>query len=173
MVNVKGLDEINGENYPLDNWSLYMQGAVQQFPVQEFDTPSPDLALEVKTDGRTYVKPPPPPPEPPEEETTDGETTDGETTDGPDEEDPDTEEELPGIFGNDDEQPFGSETFGEEPAESPRRRDAPGERRDLARPASESSPAPDRTGQPDRPGQYGRDPVSPAPASASPAAEPQ
>ncbi|HKH76360.1 MAG TPA: PBP1A family penicillin-binding protein, partial [Rubrobacteraceae bacterium] len=28
MVNINGLPEINGENYPLDIWSLYMQGAV-------------------------------------------------------------------------------------------------------------------------------------------------
>jgi penicillin-binding protein 1A len=62
MVNINGLDVVNGENYPLDIWSLYMQGAVQKYPtVEQFDTPSPDLNLEVKTDGRTYVKPPPPP----------------------------------------------------------------------------------------------------------------
>jgi len=69
MVNINGLPEINGENYPLDIWSLYMQSAVQKYPVQEFDTPSPDLPLEVKTDGRAYVKPEPPPePEKPKEE---------------------------------------------------------------------------------------------------------
>ena len=57
MVNINGLPEINGENYPLDIWSLYMQDAVQMFPEQQFDVPSPYLDLEVKTDGRTYVKP--------------------------------------------------------------------------------------------------------------------
>jgi penicillin-binding protein 1A len=68
MVNINGLEQINGENYPLDIWSLYMQSAVQKYPtVQQFDTPSPDLHLEVKTDGRTYVKPEPPPKPPPEE----------------------------------------------------------------------------------------------------------
>jgi penicillin-binding protein 1A len=61
MVNINGLYEINGENYPLDIWSLYMQSAVQKYPIQQFDTPSPDLHLEVKTDGLTYVKPAPPP----------------------------------------------------------------------------------------------------------------
>jgi penicillin-binding protein 1A len=61
MVNINGLQEINGENYPLDIWSLYMQSAVQKYPIQQFDTPSPDLHLEVKTDGRAYVKPEPPP----------------------------------------------------------------------------------------------------------------
>jgi len=66
MVNINGLQQINGENYPLDIWSLYMQSAVQKYPIEEFDTPSPDLHLEVKTDGRTYVKPEPPP-KPPEE----------------------------------------------------------------------------------------------------------
>ncbi len=68
MVNVNGLPEINGENYPLDIWSLYMQGAAQKYPVEQFDSPGPDLNLEVKTDGRAYVKPPPPP-EPPEKTT--------------------------------------------------------------------------------------------------------
>jgi len=160
MVNINGLEEINGENYPLDIWSLYMQGAAQKFPVQQFDTPSPDLALEVKTDGRTYVKPPPTP-EPPKEESTDGEATDGEATDRPADENPDTEEE-PGIFDTEDEQPFG-----EEPSEFPTRQAAPEERRGPARPALESSRAPDRAG-----GQNGREPASPAPASASPAEPP-
>ena len=74
MVNINGLEEINGENYPLDIWSLYMQGAVQKYPtVEQFDTPGPDLNLEVKTDGRTYVEPPPPPEETTEEEPGDGE----------------------------------------------------------------------------------------------------
>ncbi|MBA2619286.1 MAG: hypothetical protein H0U91_14130, partial [Rubrobacter sp.] len=138
MVNINGLEEINGENYPLDIWSVYMQSAAQKFPVQQFDTPSPDLALEVKTDGRTYVKPPPPPPppEPPEEE-----ATDGETTDGPADEDPGTEDD-PGIFGSDDEQPFGGE-----PAGPPAGPGTPEERPGAARPAAESSPPPDRPGQ--------------------------
>jgi penicillin-binding protein 1A len=57
MVNINGLPEVNGENYPLDIWSLYMQSAVQMFPEQEFDVPSPYLDLEIKTDGRAYVKP--------------------------------------------------------------------------------------------------------------------
>src|ERR671921_782392 len=68
MVNINGLPEINGENYPLDIWSLYMQSAVQKYPVRQFDSPNPDLHLEVKTDGRTYLKPEPPPePEKPKE----------------------------------------------------------------------------------------------------------
>jgi penicillin-binding protein 1A len=69
MVNINGLPEVNGENYPLDIWSLYMQSAVQKYPIQQFDAPNPDLHLEVKTDGRTYVKPESPPePEKPKEE---------------------------------------------------------------------------------------------------------
>jgi penicillin-binding protein 1A len=69
MVNINGLDVVNGENYPLDIWSLYMQNAAQKYPVvEQFDAPSPNLNLEVKTDGRTYVKPPPPP-KPPEKTT--------------------------------------------------------------------------------------------------------
>ncbi len=82
MVNINGLPEINGENYPLDIWSLYMQSAVQKFPVQEFDAPSPNLELEVKTDGRAYVKPEPPPEETTEETTSETTTAApaGETT---------------------------------------------------------------------------------------------
>jgi penicillin-binding protein 1A len=57
MVNINGLPVINGENYPLDIWSLYMQSAVQKFPEQQFDVPSPYLDLEIKTDGRAYDKP--------------------------------------------------------------------------------------------------------------------
>ncbi len=160
MVNINGLEEINGENYPLDIWSLYMQGAVQKFPVQQFDTPGPDLALEVKTDGRTYVKPPPPPPEPPEEESTDGETTDGETTDGPDEEVPGAveEDDSPGIFSDD------GQIFGEEPPESPAGAVTPENRR-------RSGTAPESSPPPDGPRRDGRDPASPAPGSASPAAD--
>jgi penicillin-binding protein 1A len=91
MVNINGLPEINGENYPLDIWSLYMQSAVQRFPVQAFDEPSPDLNLEVKTDDRAYVKPPPPP-EPPPEETTE-ETTDESDAESDDESDDESAEE--------------------------------------------------------------------------------
>jgi penicillin-binding protein 1A len=54
MVNVNGLDEINGENYPLDIWSAYMREAVKEFPEQEFDKPSPDFELDKKTGGRAY-----------------------------------------------------------------------------------------------------------------------
>jgi penicillin-binding protein 1A len=55
MVNINGLPEINGENYPLDIWSLYMQDAVRMFPEQQFDVPSPYLDLEIKTDGRAVA----------------------------------------------------------------------------------------------------------------------
>ena len=57
MVNINGLDQINGENYPLDIYSAYMEQAVNEFPEQEFDVPSPDFKLKEKTDGRTYKKP--------------------------------------------------------------------------------------------------------------------
>ena len=57
MVNINGLAQVNGENYPLDIWSLYMQSAVLMYPEQQFDVPSPYLDLAVKTDGRTYVEP--------------------------------------------------------------------------------------------------------------------
>ena len=55
MVNINGLPEINGENYPLDIWSLYMQDAVRMFPEQQFDVPSPYLDLQIKTDGRAVA----------------------------------------------------------------------------------------------------------------------
>ena len=56
MVYVRGFPEINGENFPLDVWSLYMQEAVKDLPVQQLDTPSSDLKLGIKTDGRSYGK---------------------------------------------------------------------------------------------------------------------
>ena len=159
MVNINGLEEINGENYPLDIWSQYMQGAVQKFPVQQFDTPSPDLGLEVKTDGRTYVKPPPPP-EPPEEETTDEEPAEEEPTDGPADEEPAAadESDAPGAF-RDDSGIFGNDgqVFEEEPARPRARTGAPERRQAQDRPA--------------RNGRAGQDAASRAPASASPAAD--
>jgi penicillin-binding protein 1A len=155
MVNINGLEEINGENYPLDIWSQYMQGAVRQFPVQQFDTPNPDLALEVRTDGRTYEKPPPPP-DPPEEETPEEETTDGPADEGPADEGPADEDEpnifgggIPGIFEN------GGQPFEEEPA----------------RPRARTGAQEGRPGQ-DRPNRNCRRQAFPAPSSASPAAEP-
>jgi penicillin-binding protein 1A len=75
MVNINGLPEINGENYPLDIWSLYMQSAVQKFPEQEFDVPSPFMDLEIKTDERAYLKPPEETTEETKEETTDEDDT--------------------------------------------------------------------------------------------------
>jgi penicillin-binding protein 1A len=56
MLYVRGFPEINGENFPLDIWSLYMQEAVQDMPVQQFNTPSPDLNLQIKTGGRSLGK---------------------------------------------------------------------------------------------------------------------
>ena len=47
MVNIRGYQQINGENFPLDIWSDYMQEAVSEYPeVRQFDTPSSDLDLE-------------------------------------------------------------------------------------------------------------------------------
>lgn len=169
MVNINGLEEINGENYPLDIWSLYMQNAAQKFPVQQFDTPSPDLALEVKTDEQAYVKPPPPP-EPPEEEeepaedpaddtgATGDDPANDEAPDTPGEEDaPPFGEDVPGIFGSDAGQPFR-----ETPPEPGDRPGGAQGRPDPASPAPEPSPTRDRPT---------RDPASPAPASASPASD--
>jgi penicillin-binding protein 1A len=54
MIYVRGFPEINGENFSLDIWSLYMQEATKELPVQELDIPSQYLKLQVKTDGRSY-----------------------------------------------------------------------------------------------------------------------
>jgi penicillin-binding protein 1A len=75
MVNINGLSQINGENYPLDIWSLYMQDAVRLVPEQEFDVPSPFMDLQIKTDGHAYVAP----------ETTENTTQTTESTTGLDE----------------------------------------------------------------------------------------
>jgi penicillin-binding protein 1A len=98
MVNINGLEVVNGENYPLDIWSLYMQNAVQKYPVQEFDVPSPDMNLEVKTDDQAYVKPPPPPPEEnkeDEEKSKEEKKTEEEKTKEADSEKPDAQTEEP------------------------------------------------------------------------------
>jgi penicillin-binding protein 1A len=146
MVNINGLPEINGENYPLDIWSLYMQDAAQKFPVQDFDTPSPDLTLEVKTDGRTYEKPPPPP-DPPDDDNTDGSP----------EEDPATE----GRSGTSEDGPPFGDGFPLDEGETPARGNrSEGGRPGAASPAPDASPAPERRGQ---------DPASPATASPAPA----
>jgi penicillin-binding protein 1A len=78
MVNINGLPEINGENYPLDIWSLYMQDAVSMYPEQEFDVPSPFMDLQIKSDGRAV---------PPQETTEDTDETTESTTGDSDTED--------------------------------------------------------------------------------------
>ena len=78
MVNINGLPEINGENYPLDIWSLYMQDAVSMYPEQEFDVPSPFMDLQIKSDGRAV---------PPQETTEDTDKTTESTTGDSDTED--------------------------------------------------------------------------------------
>ena len=78
MVNINGLPEINGENYPLDIWSLYMQDAVSMYPEQEFDVPSPFMDLQIKSDGRAV---------PPQETTEDNDETTESTTGDSDTED--------------------------------------------------------------------------------------
>jgi penicillin-binding protein 1A len=113
MVNINGLPEINGENYPLDIWSLYMQSAVGLYPEQEFDVPSPFMDLQIKTDGRAV---------PPTETT---EETDESTTDEP---------------GSEDEPSFDEPSFDEPSFDEPSERD--GERRTLEPPPQSASPAP-------------------------------
>ncbi len=72
MLNIRGYEKIHGGTFPMDLWSLYMQRAMQEYPeVLQFSPPSPDLDLEVKTDGRAYDPPDPPP--------TTGRTTGGTT----------------------------------------------------------------------------------------------
>ena len=55
MVNINGLPEINGENYPLDIWSLYMQSAVQKYPIQTVRRPEPRPAPGGE-DRRTHLR---------------------------------------------------------------------------------------------------------------------
>lgn len=125
MVNINGLDVVNGENYPLDIWSLYMQSAAQKYPVEQFDTPSSDLNLEVKTDDRSYVKPPPPP-EPPEK-------TDGEETE-------DSSEKAPASV-NDAIQPGGNNATQPVGPEPPASRQTPGPRRQGQQAPARISPS--------------------------------
>ena len=54
MIYVRGFPEVNGENFPLDIWSLYMQEATKDLPVQQLDTPSSDLKLGIKMGGRAH-----------------------------------------------------------------------------------------------------------------------
>jgi penicillin-binding protein 1A len=130
MVNINGLEEINGENYPLDIWSLYMQSAVQKYPVRQFDAPSSDLHLEVKTDDRTYVKPEPPPKPPPEktEEEKNG----------------DTKEEGPGFRspGAQREEPAPPESL-QEPSAPDSGQEPPSQQITSSASPSSASPAPD------------------------------
>src|SRR5919199_869690 len=86
MVNINGLQQVNGENYPLDIWSLYMQDAVKMYPEQEFDVPSPYLHLQIKTDGRAV---------PPETTESTSETTQSSNT-SEDKANPQPTEEQPG-----------------------------------------------------------------------------
>jgi penicillin-binding protein 1A len=127
MVNINGLPEVNGENYPLDIWSLYMQSAVQKYPVRQFDAPNPDLHLEVKTDGRTYVKPEPPPePEKPKEENNKDTKNEGASP-----ENPVTRPEEPGSF---EEQP---------PSAPERDQEPPSQQPPASASPSSATPAPD------------------------------
>ncbi len=143
MVNINGLEEINGENYPLDIWSLYMQDAVQKYPVEQFDSPGSDLNLEVKTDGRSYVKPPPPP-EPPEEpkaDEPDEETEEGtgpeDVTAQPQEPDPPETQQEPAAADR-GRQPAAAAQRSEPTAPGPGRE--PSDRRVPPGPAASSAP---------------------------------
>ena len=137
MVNINGLPEINGENYPLDIWSLYMQSAVQKFPEQEFDVPSPFMDLEIKTDEHAYLKPPEETTEETKEETkeeTEEETTDEDDTEStaPDTESSPTVQEDPAPR----ERPF---------ARPPQRQQGPGLRQQPG-PGRREGPGPGRGG---------------------------
>jgi penicillin-binding protein 1A len=54
MIYVRGFPEINGENFPLDIWSIYMQEVTKDLSVQQLDTPSSGLKLGIKTGGHAY-----------------------------------------------------------------------------------------------------------------------
>jgi penicillin-binding protein 1A len=143
MVNINGLPEINGENYPLDIWSLYMQDAVRMFPEQEFDVPSPYMDLQIKTDGRAV--------EPAEDTDETTEDTD-ETTEDTDETTEDTDETTEDARPEDDPYP-------DEPAQPVQ----PGTQ--FASPAPQSaSPSP----QTASPAPQSVPPQQPAPGGAAP-----
>ncbi|CAN5668532.1 PBP1A family penicillin-binding protein [soil metagenome] len=75
MVNIRGYEEINGENFPLDIWSVYMQNVVGRYPVQQFAEPSEEF-LEGLREDKVGI----PPDEREDAETTAQETTASETT---------------------------------------------------------------------------------------------
>ena len=43
MVNIRGYEKINGENFPLDIWSLYMQKVVDRYPEKQLAEPSKEF----------------------------------------------------------------------------------------------------------------------------------
>jgi membrane carboxypeptidase/penicillin-binding protein len=75
MVNIRGYEQINGENFPLDIWSVYMQNVVGRYPVQQFAKPSEEF-LEGLREDKVGI----PPDEREDAETTAQETTASETT---------------------------------------------------------------------------------------------
>jgi penicillin-binding protein 1A len=50
MVNIRGYEEINGENFPLDIWSLYMQTAVGSYEEESLPEPSKEFLKGLKED---------------------------------------------------------------------------------------------------------------------------
>src|ERR671917_856844 len=143
MVNINGLPEINGENYPLDIWSLYMQDAAGKFPEQEFDVPSPFMDLQIKTDGRAV------PPETTED-------TD-ETTESTDAKEPDSDETTESTDAKEPDSEDGS--FFDEPAEPD-----PEQQRAFEPSPQSASPAPGSASPEPQPAPGGAGPRRGAPA---------
>ena len=56
MVNIRGYEEINGENFPLDIWSAYMQSVVDRYPEEQLAEPSQSF-LNGLDEGRIGIPP--------------------------------------------------------------------------------------------------------------------
>ena len=58
MIYVRGFPEINGENFPLDIWSLYMQEATKDLPRSSISQASTSNFKLRRTDAPTTVRNP-------------------------------------------------------------------------------------------------------------------
>lgn len=159
MVNIRGQEEINGSDFPLDIWSAFMLQATEDMPAQEFDEPDPDLELD---DTRLGVK---------TEEDDDAEDEDAEDEDAEDEEEaeeqpsPDFDSIFPQL-----QQPGESGTPGAAEDE-----DDPQEQPGTAQPGqpSASQPGSPQPGQSDSPQPSAPQPGAAQPGSQQPGVSPQ
>jgi len=50
MINIRGYEEINGENFPLDIWSVYMQNVADRYEEQELAEPDEEFLQSLEKD---------------------------------------------------------------------------------------------------------------------------